>query len=199
MASNERAAPTSAFLLLDGPIQPLLARCGAAIDAGLRSSLTPVVPFRDAPPNRGNSTSHRRLGERDLLATSRVAEQNHFLLTAPSTQPAALERRGTPVALRPRFLFTPGGTRIALRHDPSGRPGGDPADERYREAWSLADELGMCPLVAHCHLGLGKLYHRTGDGAKAHEHLTTATAMARGMDMGFCVAQPEAVGGLTAG
>ena len=40
---------------------------------------------------------------------------------------------------------------------------------------ALAEELGMRPLVAHCHLGLGKLYRRTGDGAKAQEHLTTAS------------------------
>ena len=32
----------------------------------------------------------------------------------------------------------------------------------------------MRPLVAQCHLGLGKLYRRTGDGAKAEEHLTAA-------------------------
>ena len=37
---------TSAFLLLDRPTQPLLARCGTAIDAGLRSSLTPGRPFQ---------------------------------------------------------------------------------------------------------------------------------------------------------
>jgi hypothetical protein len=35
----------------------------------------------------------------------------------------------------------------------------------------------MRPLVAHCHLGLGKLYRRTGDHVKAQEHLTTARAM----------------------
>ena len=43
----------------------------------------------------------------------------------------------------------------------------------------------MRPLVAHCHLGLGKLYRRTGDHAKAEEHLGTASAMYREMDMGF--------------
>jgi hypothetical protein len=45
-------------------------------------------------------------------------------------------------------------------------------------------DLGMRPLVAHCHLGLGTLYHRTGDGAKAEEHLTLAATMYREMDMG---------------
>jgi tetratricopeptide (TPR) repeat protein len=47
----------------------------------------------------------------------------------------------------------------------------------YRDALALAEELGMRPLVAHCHLGLGKLYRRTGKRDQAEEHLTTATAM----------------------
>jgi hypothetical protein len=41
------------------------------------------------------------------------------------------------------------------------------------------------PLVAHCHLGLGKLYGRNGEHEQACEHLTTATAMYREMDMRF--------------
>jgi hypothetical protein len=47
----------------------------------------------------------------------------------------------------------------------------------YREALALADELGMRPLVAHCHLGLGKLHRRIGPRQQAVEHLITATAM----------------------
>ena len=43
----------------------------------------------------------------------------------------------------------------------------DVAESRFREAIALATELEMRPLVAHCHLGLGKLYRRTGDEAKA--------------------------------
>ena len=42
-------------------------------------------------------------------------------------------------------------------------------------------ELGMRSLVAHCQLGLGKLYRRTGDQAKAEEHLATTTAKYRQM------------------
>ena len=48
------------------------------------------------------------------------------------------------------------------------------------------------PLVAHCHLGLGTLYRRTGDRAKAEEHLTTATVMYQEMGMGFYLAQADA-------
>jgi hypothetical protein len=67
------------------------------------------------------------------------------------------------------------------------------AETHYQQATALAAELGMRPLAAHCHLGLGKLYRRTGNGAKAQEHLTTATAMYREMDMGFYVAQADRV------
>jgi hypothetical protein len=39
---------------------------------------------------------------------------------------------------------------------------------------TLASELELRPLVAHCHLGLGRLYRRTGKPEQAQEHLTTA-------------------------
>ena len=43
----------------------------------------------------------------------------------------------------------------------------------------------MRPLVAHCHLGLGKLSRRTDKRQEAREHLTTATTMYREMEMRF--------------
>jgi class 3 adenylate cyclase/tetratricopeptide (TPR) repeat protein len=68
----------------------------------------------------------------------------------------------------------------------------------YRQALALAEPHGMRPLVAHCHLGLGKLYRRTGKRQEAQEHLTTATTMYREMDMRFWLEQAEAeMGGLT--
>jgi hypothetical protein len=57
---------------------------------------------------------------------------------------------------------------------------------------ALAEPRGMRPLVAHCHLGLGKLCQRTGKGEQAQEHLTTATRMYREMDMRFWLEQAEA-------
>src|SRR4029450_416958 len=53
----------------------------------------------------------------------------------------------------------------------------------YREALALAEPRGMRPLVAYCHLGLGKLYRRTGKREQAQEHLASATAMYREMGM----------------
>ena len=49
----------------------------------------------------------------------------------------------------------------------------------------------MCPLVAHCHLGLGKLYRRTDKREQAREHITTATTMYREMDMTYWLEQAE--------
>jgi hypothetical protein len=49
----------------------------------------------------------------------------------------------------------------------------------------------MRPLVAHCHLGLAKLYTQTSTREKAQEHFTTATTMYREMDMQFWLEQAE--------
>ena len=43
----------------------------------------------------------------------------------------------------------------------------------------------MRPVVAHCHLGLSKLYRRTGKREQAQEHLTTAMTMYREMGMTY--------------
>jgi hypothetical protein len=50
---------------------------------------------------------------------------------------------------------------------------------------ALAQELEMHPLVARCHLGLARLFRRTGKLEQAREHLATATTMYREMDMRF--------------
>jgi hypothetical protein len=49
----------------------------------------------------------------------------------------------------------------------------------------------MRPLVAHCHLGLGKIHRRAGKAGDAEHHHATATAMYRDMDMRFWLAQAQ--------
>ena len=65
-------------------------------------------------------------------------------------------------------------------------------EAHYRKALALAEPRGMRPLVAHCHLGLGKLHGRAGKREQAREHLTIATLMYREMDMRFWLEQAEA-------
>jgi tetratricopeptide (TPR) repeat protein len=62
----------------------------------------------------------------------------------------------------------------------------------YAEALTLGNRLGMRPLIAHCYLGLSKLYLLTGKREEAQEHLTMATTMYREMDMRFWLEQAEA-------
>ena len=57
------------------------------------------------------------------------------------------------------------------------------AERHYDDALALATELGMRPLIAHCHLGLGKAYWRTDKREQAREHLSSATTMYRDMGM----------------
>ena len=59
------------------------------------------------------------------------------------------------------------------------------AEASYHNAMTLAASLRMRPLVAHCHLGLGKLYRRTEKREQAQEHLTTATTMYRELGMTY--------------
>jgi tetratricopeptide (TPR) repeat protein len=66
------------------------------------------------------------------------------------------------------------------------------AEENYRQALALAEELGMRPLIAHCRKGLGALYGRTGQEEKARTELTAAMDMYREMEMTFWLEKAEA-------
>jgi tetratricopeptide (TPR) repeat protein len=76
---------------------------------------------------------------------------------------------------------------VTARRYPPEHAGG-----HYRAALLLAEELGMRPLVAHCHLGLGKLYRRTGKRQEAQDHLATATTMYCEMGMAYWLEKAEA-------
>ena len=55
-----------------------------------------------------------------------------------------------------------------------------------------ADALGMRPLQAHCHRGLGMLYAEAGQPEQARTELSTAITMYQSMDMTFWLPQMEA-------
>jgi DNA-binding NtrC family response regulator/tetratricopeptide (TPR) repeat protein len=57
----------------------------------------------------------------------------------------------------------------------------DRARDDYESAIAMGEARGMRPLVARCHLGLGRLYRRTGDRGKAEAHLSAAAALFRAM------------------
>jgi hypothetical protein len=78
---------------------------------------------------------------------------------------------------------------IHTRHDP---PAIDPAATHYRQALALAEQLGMRPLQAHCHRGLGTLYLKTGRQGQVRAELSVAIELYRAMEMTFWLPQAEA-------
>jgi tetratricopeptide (TPR) repeat protein len=121
------------------------------------------------------------LGEAHLLAGRR--EEAHALAERALAYARAHQERGHE-AYALRLLGD-----IAARRDP---PESTQAEAHYRQALALADELGMRPLQAHCHLGLGKLYATTGQHEQARAALTTAIDLYRAMEMTFWLPQAEA-------
>jgi class 3 adenylate cyclase/tetratricopeptide (TPR) repeat protein len=78
---------------------------------------------------------------------------------------------------------------LCLAGDVASTEGSEDAEGCYQQALALAEPRGMRPLVAHCQLGLGKLYGRQGNRGQAQEHLTIATAMYREMAMSYWLEQ----------
>jgi tetratricopeptide (TPR) repeat protein len=121
------------------------------------------------------------LGETHLLA-GRLKEAHALAERALALARAHQERGSEAYALR--LLGD-----IAARGGPSKV---ELAEAQYQQALALANELDMRPLVAHCHLGLGKLYATTGQHEQAHAALTTAIELYRAMEMTFWLPQAEA-------
>ncbi|HYB42533.1 MAG TPA: hypothetical protein VEL75_12220, partial [Candidatus Methylomirabilis sp.] len=59
------------------------------------------------------------------------------------------------------------------------------AERFFGQAAELADALGMRPLIAHCRLGLGRLYRRSGRGEESERSLAAAAALFAELDMPF--------------
>jgi tetratricopeptide (TPR) repeat protein len=78
---------------------------------------------------------------------------------------------------------------IAARREPPER---EPAEDHYRQALALANELGMRPLQAHCHRGLGTLYATMDQWRQARNELSAAIDLYRAMDMALWLPHAEA-------
>ena len=111
---------------------------------------------------------HARVGEAHWMA-GRMAEAER--LAARALEVARTHRQ-------------PGQEALALHL--CGLVGDDAhAEARLNEALTLASSLGMQPLVAQCHLDLGKLHRRRGTLGPAKEHVATASGLFRQMGMTY--------------
>jgi class 3 adenylate cyclase/tetratricopeptide (TPR) repeat protein len=121
------------------------------------------------------------LGEAHLLAG--YLEEAHTLAERALAHAREHQERGN----QAYALYLLGD--IAAHRDP---PESEQAEAHYRQAVALAEELGMRPLVAHCHRVLGTLYIMLGQRAQARPELSAAIEMYRAMDMTFWLPQTEA-------
>jgi tetratricopeptide (TPR) repeat protein len=117
------------------------------------------------------------LREAGNLAASRSAAERGLEL---------VKRRGERV-YEPETLL-----QLAIADASDAPPRWPDAESRYEETLAKATSMGLRPIVAHCHLGLGRLHGARGNASTAREHLDRAAVMFREMDMTSWVAQAEA-------
>jgi tetratricopeptide (TPR) repeat protein len=79
------------------------------------------------------------------------------------------------------------GDLYAHRHPPAV----EQAEASYQQARALAEALGMRPLQAHCHCGLGILYTQLGHPEQARAELAVAIELYRAMEMTFWLPRAE--------
>jgi tetratricopeptide (TPR) repeat protein len=72
-------------------------------------------------------------------------------------------------------------------------PAVEEAERYYCEALALAEAIGMRPLQAHCHSGLGMLYAKLDQREQARAALATAVDLYCAMDMTFWLPKAKAV------
>jgi tetratricopeptide (TPR) repeat protein len=154
--------------------------CGRVADAGplltraLERAIAMEIVHAQAP-------CRLSLGEAQLLAGR--LEEAHVLAEHTLALARTHQERGIQ-AYALRILG-----KIAAQREP---PECNQAEAHYQQALALADELGMRPLQAHCHLGLGTLYAKTGRREQACTELSAAITLYRTMDMTFWLPQAEA-------
>jgi class 3 adenylate cyclase/tetratricopeptide (TPR) repeat protein len=124
---------------------------------------------------------HLALGEAQMLAGH--LEEAHALAEQALGLTRERQQRGLQ-AYALRLLADIAAQREPLEHQQ--------AEAHYQQALALAEELGMRPLVAHCHRGLGILYTKTGQQEQARAALSTAMEMYRTLEMTFWLPQVEA-------
>jgi tetratricopeptide (TPR) repeat protein len=174
----------------DADIPAGVPRMGAALGAAytLAGRLADAIPLLTQAREQSAATgrAHQEtlcslpLGDAHLLA-GRLEEAHALAKRALALAREPQERGHEAYALR--LLGD-----IAARRGPLAV---EQAETYYRQALTRAKALGMRPLQAHCHRGLGTLYVAIGQQEPARTALSTALALYRAMDMTFWLPQTE--------
>jgi class 3 adenylate cyclase/tetratricopeptide (TPR) repeat protein len=167
---------------------PLLASALGSAYA-LSARLGDAIPLLEEAVNQ--AASMKRMGEHSMLVTQ-LAQA--YLLGGRQEEAA----RSAQHALRlSREHSERGREAYALRllgeiASYGDTPDVEAAEDLYRQASALAEELGMRPLRAQCDLGLGALFRRVGQRGTAEERLAAAIESFRAQDMQLWLEQARA-------
>jgi class 3 adenylate cyclase/tetratricopeptide (TPR) repeat protein len=145
-----------------------------AVEEGLQSIREGIAVQTATGVLAGLAAPVTLLGE-GLLVAGRLDEAAAEAERARSLAAGCGERRGA--AAYHQLMGD-----IAARRDP---PACGLAETSYRQGLSLAAELGLRPIVAHCHLGLGAIYQRLEKRDQAKQHADTAATMYAEMGMTY--------------
>jgi predicted ATPase len=165
------AAPLGAAYTLGGRVADAVLLLTQAMK---QSMATDMVGFQ--------ALCHLPLGEAHLAAGR--LEEAHTLAAHTLAQAREYQERG----YQANVLCLLGD--IAVRCEPLESA---LAEAHYQQALALAEALGMRPLQAHCHFGLGTLYAKIDRREQARAELSAAIALYRAMDMAFWLPQAETV------
>jgi tetratricopeptide (TPR) repeat protein len=172
--------PTLVLLRASGTGAPnILSALGHAY--ALSGRLREALPLLEEAVRSEGSISAMGLGH--AVRLSRLAEA--YLLSGRVDEAAKHARGAVDLARKHRERANEA---IALRILAETTACSEPleaesAQEHFAGSLALANELGMRPLIAHCHLGLGRLHRRTEVPELARTHLALAVAMYREMGM----------------
>ena len=166
----------------------------SAIRLGPRRGVYPGRAGRRGPaaPGAGGAASHLDKHTERAVAPGRFSERSHPAGWTSGggavSRPAGARARPGPQGTGQRGMDPTAPGRDCSWCDP---PEVEQAETHYHEALALANELGLRPLQAHCHRGLGTLYGRVGQAQQARAALSTAIALYRAMEMTFWLPQAE--------
>jgi class 3 adenylate cyclase/tetratricopeptide (TPR) repeat protein len=187
LQAAERVFEQGIALLRRGSARDVNLLSGLGYVHALSGRLAEALPLLEETVETGPSIS--AMGSGLAVRMSRLADA---YLWAGRTEEALEQARGAIQLARKHHERV--NEAIALRVVAEITAATDPtqAEGYYANSRALAEELGMRPLSAHCHLGLGKLYRRTGMGNHALVHLKAALAEYREMNMQLWLEQVEA-------
>jgi tetratricopeptide (TPR) repeat protein len=137
-----------------------------------------------------HTESMRRLGGQ-ALRMALLSEA--YMLAGRAVEAEALARRGLEMSVQTKDKGSQASLLRVLGHIMASRDSLDAeqAAVTFNQALILAQELGMRPMQAHCHLGIGQVHLKAKNLVEARSEILQAANLYRRMSMSFWLLKAE--------